>query len=86
MPCLPADFPEPIAGHTVSTGEWLIHLAVHLGYHLGQIDYHRRLVTGTGRDGGHHGRAASCGRRASRGGRRLGLEHYAFDPDQAQRV
>jgi hypothetical protein len=23
-------------------------LAVHLGYHLGQIDYHRRLVTGRG--------------------------------------
>lgn len=43
-----ADFAEPIAGHTVSTGEWLIHLAVHLGYHLGQVDYHRRLVTGRG--------------------------------------
>jgi uncharacterized damage-inducible protein DinB len=41
-------FPEAIAGHTVATGEWLIHLAVHLGYHLGQIDYHRRLVTGKG--------------------------------------
>jgi hypothetical protein len=23
-----------------------MHLAVHLGYHLGQIDYHRRAVTG----------------------------------------
>jgi hypothetical protein len=22
-----------------------VHLAVHLGYHLGQIDYHRRLST-----------------------------------------
>jgi hypothetical protein len=43
---LAADFPEKIAGHTVSTGEWLIHLAAHLAYHLGQIDYHRRLVTG----------------------------------------
>ena len=41
-------FSEAIAGHTVETGEWLIHLAVHLGYHLGQIDYHRRLVTGKG--------------------------------------
>jgi len=29
----------------VETGLWLIHLAVHLGYHLGQIDYHRRTVT-----------------------------------------
>jgi hypothetical protein len=45
---LAVDFAEPIAGHTVATGEWLIHLAVHLGYHLGQIDYHRRLVTGRG--------------------------------------
>jgi len=40
------DYPERIAGHVVATGEWLIHLASHLAYHLGQIDYHRRLVTG----------------------------------------
>ena len=26
----------------LQTGEFLFHLAVHLGYHLGQIDYHRR--------------------------------------------
>ncbi len=45
---LAGDYPEAIAGHIVATGEWLIHLAVHLGYHLGQIDYHRRLVTGRG--------------------------------------
>ncbi|HJQ66642.1 MAG TPA: DinB family protein [Gemmatimonadales bacterium] len=43
---LSSDFPEPIAGHAVAGGEWLIHLASHLAYHLGQIDYHRRLVTG----------------------------------------
>ncbi len=43
---LQAAFPEKIAGHTVATGEWLIHLSAHLAYHLGQIDYHRRLVTG----------------------------------------
>lgn len=42
------DFPEVIAGYRVSTGEWLIHLVAHLGYHLGQIDYHRRLVSGNG--------------------------------------
>ena len=30
----------------IETGLWLMHLAVHLGYHLGQIDYHRRTVTG----------------------------------------
>ncbi|HMA41138.1 MAG TPA: DinB family protein [Gemmatimonadales bacterium] len=42
------DYPEQIAGHTVVTGEWLVHLVAHLGYHLGQVDYHRRLVTGKG--------------------------------------
>ena len=45
---LEEDFPEAIAGYRVSTGEWLIHLVSHLGYHLGQIDYHRRLVSGSG--------------------------------------
>jgi len=27
-----------------STGYFLIHLTVHLGYHLGQVNYHRRLL------------------------------------------
>jgi hypothetical protein len=27
----------------------LLHLAAHLGYHLGQLDYHRRIVTGDAR-------------------------------------
>jgi uncharacterized damage-inducible protein DinB len=26
---------------------WLLHLHVHLAYHLGQLDYHRRAVTGS---------------------------------------
>ncbi len=39
-------YPEQLAGADVPTGEFLVHLAVHLGYHLGQVDYHRRLVTG----------------------------------------
>lgn len=43
---LAKDYPEPIGGHAIVTEEWLIHLASHLAYHLGQIDYHRRLVTG----------------------------------------
>jgi hypothetical protein len=42
------EFPEAIAGHRIVTGEWLIHLVAHTGYHLGQIDYHRRLVTKSG--------------------------------------
>lgn len=39
-------YPEPIAKRTVSTGAFLLHLAGHLTYHLGQVDYHRRAVTG----------------------------------------
>lgn len=39
-------YPEPVAGFTVKTGDFLIHLVGHLDYHLGQVDYHRRLVTG----------------------------------------
>lgn len=45
---LDTDYPEPVGGHTVTAGEWLVHLVAHLGYHLGQVDYHRRLVTGKG--------------------------------------
>lgn len=39
--------PFPVAfGETrVATGDFLVHLATHLAFHLGQIDYHRRLVT-----------------------------------------
>jgi uncharacterized damage-inducible protein DinB len=44
-PILEADFPEVVGGMRVATGELLIHLVDHLGYHLGQLDYHRRLVT-----------------------------------------
>ena len=40
-------YPDELANTKVPTGEFLIHLAVHLGYHLGQVDYHRRIVTGS---------------------------------------
>lgn len=43
---LAADFPEQIGGVTFTTGSWLVQIAVHLSFHLGQIDYHRRIVTG----------------------------------------
>jgi len=39
-------FPEAIREHHLQTGEMLTQLAVHLAYHLGQISYHRRVVTG----------------------------------------
>ena len=39
-------FPVEIGGHKLQTGMFLQHLASHLAYHLGQVDYHRRIVTG----------------------------------------
>jgi uncharacterized damage-inducible protein DinB len=42
---LQTDFPEVVAGMRVVVGEYLIHLVSHFDYHLGQVDYHRRLVT-----------------------------------------
>jgi len=41
---LDADFPEPIAGVTLPTRLFLMHLAVHLGFHVGQADYLRRML------------------------------------------
>ena len=43
---LAAPIPGGLAGAQLSTGLALLHMATHLAYHLGQIDYHRRLVTG----------------------------------------
>ena len=43
---LDADFPEVITGARIETGDYLVHLSSHLAFHLGQLDYHRRLVTG----------------------------------------
>ena len=38
------DYPLPVLGKTDTTVFFLVHLAAHLNYHLGQINYHRRLV------------------------------------------
>jgi len=43
-----ATYPEPFNGATLSTGRVLLHLYGHLSYHLGQIDYLRRVTTGNG--------------------------------------
>jgi hypothetical protein len=40
------EFPEAVAGKRLRTGDYLVHLATHFAYHLGQLDYHRRIVTG----------------------------------------
>ncbi|HEX2717348.1 MAG TPA: DUF1572 family protein, partial [Gemmatimonadaceae bacterium] len=46
---LPGVYPEKVAGREVVTADYLVHLSSHLSYHLGQLDYHRRIVTGDGR-------------------------------------
>lgn len=42
-------FPEAVGGVKSSTGAFLAHFATHLAYHLGQVDYHRRILTGEGK-------------------------------------
>lgn len=41
---LAENYPIQLFGETNTTEFILIHLAVHLTYHLGQINYHRRLL------------------------------------------
>lgn len=45
---LSAIYPEVVLGVPISTRQFLIHLSGHFNYHLGQIDYLRRLTTGNG--------------------------------------
>ena len=44
---LESEYPEAVAKVRLNTGDFLIHMASHLAYHLGQVDYHRRIVTGS---------------------------------------
>ena len=37
-------YPEEVLGYPMTTVFFLTHLLAHLGYHLGQINYHRRLI------------------------------------------
>jgi uncharacterized damage-inducible protein DinB len=37
-------FPINVFGYEMTTEYFLIHLITHLNYHLGQINYHRRLL------------------------------------------
>jgi uncharacterized damage-inducible protein DinB len=39
-------YPIEVFGHPMTTEYFLVHLATHFNYHLGQINYHRRLLTG----------------------------------------
>ena len=49
LPKLPGDvinqnYPTDVFGYPMTTGYFLIYLTSHLKYHLGQINYHRRLL------------------------------------------
>ena len=37
-------YPIEVFGNPMTTGFFVTHLATHFNYHLGQINYHRRLV------------------------------------------
>lgn len=41
---LEKEYPLLVFKEKTSTGYFLVHLAVHLGYHLGQVNYHRRML------------------------------------------
>jgi uncharacterized damage-inducible protein DinB len=45
---LEAIHPELVLGKPMTTSQFLVHLYGHLSYHLGQVDYLRRFVTGNG--------------------------------------
>ena len=38
-------YPENVLGYDMTVSYFLIHLEGHLNYHLGQINYHRRILT-----------------------------------------
>jgi len=42
---LAATYPVEVFGKPMTTGWFLTHLATHLTWHLGQIDYHRRMIS-----------------------------------------
>lgn len=49
---LASGYPLRVLERDLQTADFLIHLAVHLGFHTGQVDYHRRAVTGDPRSVG----------------------------------
>ncbi|MFD0792792.1 DinB family protein [Mucilaginibacter litoreus] len=41
---LQSEYPQEVNDSKVLTEYFLVHLATHLSYHLGQLNYHRRLL------------------------------------------
>jgi hypothetical protein len=46
---LAAPYPQPVGGVELPCGRFLLHLATHLSFHLGQASYLRRFLTGDAR-------------------------------------
>ncbi|MCA1588864.1 MAG: DUF1572 domain-containing protein [Acidobacteria bacterium] len=44
---LARNYPLKVFDHPMTTEYFLVHLTTHLNYHLGQINYHRRLTART---------------------------------------
>ena len=42
---LQAAYPHEVFGHSMTTHYFITHLYGHLNYHLGQINYHRRILS-----------------------------------------
>jgi uncharacterized damage-inducible protein DinB len=51
-PALDRLYPLEVGGQQLTTRLFLTHLVSHTAYHLGQIDYHKRLITGINRPAG----------------------------------
>ena len=45
---LERDYPQEVLGVPMTTRLFMIHLLLHLNYHMGQIDYLRRIASGGG--------------------------------------
>ena len=43
---LAKDYPLDVFGYRMTTEFFIVHLTTHFNYHLGQINYHRRLLSG----------------------------------------
>lgn len=41
---LNSEYPLPVFDYKMTIQHFMIHLVAHLGYHLGQVNYHRRLT------------------------------------------
>lgn len=42
---LEQEYPLPVFDYAMTIQHFMIHLCAHLGYHLGQVNYHRRLLS-----------------------------------------